>query len=85
MLEIAKDAIAELEDSKKGGTLDMDLIKKLTGDHSQRFEKEFMEDLRILNVRTPDALTRVSEYVPEIIEMTEKIMANGFAFVFFSV
>ncbi len=28
----------------------------------------------------PDVLTRVSEYVPEIIEMTERIIANGLAY-----
>lgn len=28
----------------------------------------------------PDVLTRVSEYVPEIIDFTKKIIANGFAY-----
>ena len=33
-----------------------------------------------LNVRPPDVLTRVSEYVPEIVTFVEKIIANGAAY-----
>jgi len=33
-----------------------------------------------LGVRMPDVLTRVSEYIPEIIETTENIIKNGFAY-----
>ena len=29
-------------------------------------------------VRRPDILTRVSEYIPEIVSYTEQIMGNGF-------
>ena len=29
----------------------------------------------------PDVLTRVSEYVPEIVEYIKRIVANGFAYV----
>ena len=28
----------------------------------------------------PDILTRVTEYVPEIVEFVEKIISNGFAY-----
>ena len=43
-----------------------------------------------LNVAPADVLTRVSEYVPEIVDYIEKIIANGFAYesngsVYFSV
>lgn len=37
--------------------------------------------MKALGIRTPDVLTRVSEYVPEIIEMVQKIIANGYALV----
>lgn len=34
-----------------------------------------------LNVQTPDVLTRVSEYIPEIIEYIEGIIRNKYAYV----
>ena len=34
-----------------------------------------------MNVELPDVITRVSEFVPEIISFTEKIISNGFAYV----
>ncbi len=33
-----------------------------------------------LRVRRPDTLTRVTEYVPEIVEFVEGIVKNGFAY-----
>ena len=36
--------------------------------------------MKNLNVQLPDILTRVSEFVPEIIEYTKKIIENGFAY-----
>ncbi len=49
--------------------------------HTARFEKEFSEDMAALNVREPDSLTRVTEYVPQIIAFVQKIIANGFGYV----
>lgn len=37
------------------------------------FEREFMEDMDELGVKRPDALTRVTEYIPEIIAYIERI------------
>jgi len=37
-------------------------------------------NFRILGVQPPDILTRVSEFVPEIINFIKKIMENGFAY-----
>lgn len=42
------------------------------------WEKEFMKDMDTLGVLRPSVLTRVSEYIPEIIECTSQIMANGY-------
>lgn len=33
-----------------------------------------------LNVELPDAITRVSDYVPEIVTFIEKIIANGYGY-----
>jgi cysteinyl-tRNA synthetase len=47
---------------------------------SRKWENEFMTDMKSLGVALPDCITRVSEYVPEIIEYIEKIIENGFAY-----
>uniref|UniRef100_A0AC35UGK3 Cysteine--tRNA ligase n=1 Tax=Rhabditophanes sp. KR3021 TaxID=114890 RepID=A0AC35UGK3_9BILA len=47
---------------------------------SKYFENEFMEDMKSLNVLSPNVLTRVTEYVPEIVEYVEKIIENGYAY-----
>lgn len=47
---------------------------------SRRFETEFLDDMKNLNVELPDVITRVSEFVPEIIRFIEKIIENGYAY-----
>ena len=44
------------------------------------YECDFFEDMSRLNVLPPDAITRVSDYVPEIIAYIETIMGNGFCY-----
>jgi cysteinyl-tRNA synthetase len=44
------------------------------------WEADFFEDMRALNVMPPDAVTRVSDYVPEIIAYIQTIMANGYCY-----
>lgn len=47
---------------------------------SRKFEDRFLHDMRSLNVLDPDVLTRVTEYVPQIVAFTEKVVKNGFAY-----
>lgn len=47
---------------------------------SQKFERRFFEDMNALNVLAPDQLTRVTEYVPQIVRFVEKIVSNGFGY-----
>jgi cysteinyl-tRNA synthetase len=51
---------------------------KIFRELSSFWEADFLRDMDQLNVRRPDALTRVSEYVPKIVDYTQKIIANGF-------
>lgn len=51
-----------------------------TRELSAYWEKSFLEDMAALNIKTPTVLTRVSEYVPEIVEFVEGIIKNGYAY-----
>ena len=47
---------------------------------SRKFETEFLNDCKALNVGLPDVITRVSEYCPEIVDFIAKIIENGYAY-----
>lgn len=48
--------------------------------HARKFENEFFADCEALNIRLPTVITRVSEFVPEIVVFIQKIIDNGFAY-----
>ncbi|KAL0233030.1 hypothetical protein GEMRC1_011777 [Eukaryota sp. GEM-RC1] len=57
---------------------------------ASKYEEEFFKDMAHLNVLRPHVLTRVSEFIPEIVSFIEKIIENGNAYasngsVYFSV
>ncbi|KAI4457374.1 cysteinyl-trna synthetase [Holotrichia oblita] len=73
----SRDPLADWLDSLYGGTVvDNAIFSSLPN----RFENEFHKDMDALNVLRPHVLTRVSEYIPEIIEYIEKIIVNGLAY-----
>lgn len=49
-------------------------------DISRYYETEFFEDMRLLNVEQPDVITRVSEFVPEIVDFIKKIEEKQYAY-----
>lgn len=80
-LKEMEDPLCDYLDKKFGKSLPTDVLNKISRAHSAFWEAEFMADMKALGIKTPDTLTRVTEYVPEIIEMCERILANGFAYV----
>lgn len=44
------------------------------------WEGRFFDDMARLKVRDPDTVTRVTEYVPEIVAFVEKIVSNGYGY-----
>jgi cysteinyl-tRNA synthetase len=48
--------------------------------HARKFEKEYLDDMAALGVKDPDVLTRVTEYVPQIIAFVQKIVDKGLAY-----
>ncbi|KAF9793211.1 tRNA synthetases class I (C) catalytic domain-containing protein [Thelephora terrestris] len=48
---------------------------------ASHWENEFFKDMRRLRVRDPDTITRVTEYVPEVVAFVEQVIKNGYAYV----
>ncbi len=49
-------------------------------DIARHYETEFFHDMKALNVELPDVITRVSEFIPEIIDFIKKIEEKGYAY-----
>ncbi|TPX56049.1 cysteine---tRNA ligase [Powellomyces hirtus] len=77
LLDQSKDIVAAALDSKDGQTV---TDPKVFRDFAAYWEEQYFVDMDALNIRRPDILTRVSEYVPEIATYIEKIVENGFAY-----
>ena len=77
ILDLARDALAAALDSERKASVTGQEIFRA---HAAKWEKEFMSDMERLGVRPPTVLTRVSEYVPEIVAYIETIVANGLGY-----
>merc|ERR1712168_1261491 len=71
------DSMSDTLDSQKGSTVtDNSIFETLP----RYWEGKYFEDMKALNIEDPDCLTRVSEYVPEIVAFVQQIIDNGFAY-----
>lgn len=72
-----RNVFIEYLDKIKGSTV---TDNRIFTDLPRKFENDFYEDMRLLNVLRPVHAPRVSEYIDEIIKFIEKIIKNGFAY-----
>ncbi|KAK3766185.1 hypothetical protein RRG08_025185 [Elysia crispata] len=73
----AKDVLAPWLDKQKGSEV---TDNSIFSDLPKFWEEEFHKDMDALKVLPADVLTRVSEYVPEIVAYVQKIIDNGYAY-----
>ncbi|XP_012780327.1 cysteine--tRNA ligase, cytoplasmic isoform X2 [Maylandia zebra] len=77
LLENSKDLLADWLDKQFGSHVTENSIFSLLPKY---WEEDYHKDMKALNVLPPDVLTRVSEYVPEIVEFVRKIVSNGYGY-----
>ena len=77
ILTQTSDVLSQWLDRQKGHEVSENSIFQSLSRH---YEQEYNEDMKALNIMAPDSVTRVSEFIPEIIEYIEVIIKNGFAY-----
>ena len=76
--EICRSVLCEKLDTEYGDTITDQSIYRA---HAAKYEAEFFDDMKQLNVLPPDTLTRVTEYIDDIIQLVQKIIANGYGYI----
>jgi cysteinyl-tRNA synthetase len=56
------------------------LVNKSIGDFSAKFERAFFEDMDALGVERPEAISRATENIPEMVSLIERLAAQDIAY-----
>ncbi|KAF8893454.1 tRNA synthetases class I (C) catalytic domain-containing protein [Infundibulicybe gibba] len=77
LIDSSKDILARSLDTQYKSTVTDPTISRSLAAY---WESRFFHDMARLRVRDPDTVTRVTEYVPEIVAFVERIIQNGYAY-----
>ncbi|KAF7985093.1 hypothetical protein HWV62_8979 [Athelia sp. TMB] len=77
LIDESRDVLSLSQDEKFKSTVTDPLVFRSLAAY---WEDQFFKDMARLRVRGPDTLTRVTEYVPEIVTFVEKIISNGYGY-----
>ncbi len=69
--------ITDIDDKiiKRSGEMKEDFFK-----FGRRWEADFFDICEKLGIESPEVITRITEYVPEVVKFIQKIIDNGFAY-----
>lgn len=74
---VIADVLSDWLDEEKGGSVvDNDIFQVLP----RLYEDKFHQDMKHLNVREADVVTRVSEFIPQIVEYVQEIIKKEYAY-----
>ncbi|KAF8629904.1 hypothetical protein AX15_003256 [Amanita polypyramis BW_CC] len=77
LVDDSKDVLTRFLDAQYKSTVtDPSIPRRLAA----YWEHKFFQDMDRLRVRKPDIVTRVTEYVPEIVAFVDRIIKNGYAY-----
>ncbi|KAG8917169.1 hypothetical protein FRC01_002626 [Tulasnella sp. 417] len=77
LIDAASDVLAPYLDAKLGSSLTDPAISRRLAAH---WESAFYADMSKLRILPADTVTRVTEYVPEIVQFVQRIVSNGYAY-----
>jgi len=77
LIDAAVEPLAERLDADLGSTVSDQSVFEA---HARLYEAEFLEDMSALGVRPPTIMTRVTEYVPEIVAFVLSLVEQGLAY-----
>lgn len=78
LVDAFEDILALSLDAKFGAAV---TDQKIFRDLAAFWEADFLKDMQALNVRPVSLMTRVTEFVPEVVRFVEQIIENGYAYV----